>query len=210
MDGADLRRQVAMEVARMTHVRRQHAQDILAHHAAVVEPKGRQPQPFMPDLAGRGVVGAVGRAADIAVMRPVDRPEYQLIAVENRHEGGDIRQMAAAEIRIVEQEHVARMHVVAEELDDRFGRPGQRPDMDGDMFGLRHQDTVGAADRGREVAARIQDLRIGGPQHGLAHLLDDGAEPVLNDGDGDRVDGVRGLWVGICTVVHLVSFAARP
>src|SRR5439155_13996076 len=35
---------------------------------------------------------------------------------------------------------------------------------------------------------RVQDLRIGGPEHRLAHLLDDRFEPVLDDGHGDAVE----------------------
>ena len=98
--------------------------------------------------------------------------------------------MVAAVVRIVQQEHVARMDVVAEELGDRLRRPGQRADMDRHMLGLRDQPPAQVADRGGEVAAGIEDLRIGGAQHRLAHLLDDGVQPVLHDRDGHRIDGV--------------------
>ena len=72
----------------------------------------------------------------------------------------------------------------------RLRRPGQRADMDRHMLGLRDQPAVEVADRGGEIAAGIEDLRIRGAQHRLAHLLDDGVQPVLHDRDGHRIDGV--------------------
>ena len=68
------------------------------------------------------------------------------------------------------------------------GGVGQRADMDRHVLGLGDQAPVEVADGGREVAARIQDLRVGGAQHRLAHLLDDGVQAMLNDRDGDRID----------------------
>src|SRR5437667_10758269 len=62
--------------------------------------------------------------------------------------------------------------------------------MDRHMLGLGDQPAVEVTDRGREIAARIEDLRIGGAQHCLAHLLDDRQEAMLNDGDGDGIDAV--------------------
>ena len=70
----------------------------------------------------------MGGAADIAVMGADDGPEQALVAVEYRHEDGEIGQMAAAMIGIVEQNHVARRDVL-EPLLDHQRRPGQRADM---------------------------------------------------------------------------------
>src|SRR6202158_1836144 len=62
--------------------------------------------------------------------------------------------------------------------------------MDRHVLGLRDQPAVEVADRGREVAARIEDLRIGGAQHRLAHLLDDRQEAMLDDRCYDRIDTI--------------------
>ena len=51
----------------------------------------------------------MGGAADVALMRAHDGPEQPLVAGEYRHEGGQIGQMAAAVIGIVEQDDVARL-----------------------------------------------------------------------------------------------------
>ena len=111
--------------------------------------------------------------------------------VEHGHEHGDVGQVVAAVIGVVEQEHVAGMDVAGEGLADRAGGEGQRADVHGHVLGLGDEAARGVADAGREIAAGIQDLRIGRAQHGLAHLLDDGVQAVLHDRDGDRVDGRR-------------------
>ena len=81
--------------------------------------------------------------------------------------------MIAAVIGIVEQKNVTLVDVAGEELRQRLCREGQGADMDRHVLGLRDQPAVEIADRGREVAARIEDLRIGGAQHRLAHLFND-------------------------------------
>ena len=129
----------------------------------------------------------MGGAADVALVRAHDGPEQTLAVGENRHEGGQIRQMAAAVIGIVEQDDVARLHVLEPRL-DRERRPGQRADMNRKVIGLRDQTPAGVADRQREIAAGIEDLRIGGAKHRFAHLLYDRTEPVLDDGARDGID----------------------
>src|ERR1700731_1998443 len=50
-----------------------HLEEVAPPLAAMVEPEWRDADAFLPDIGGGGVVGAVRRAADIALMRPVDR-----------------------------------------------------------------------------------------------------------------------------------------
>ena len=82
--GADHGAQVAQEVVRVAHVGRDHLHHVVAHLARVVELQRRDAEPFLPDLRRAGVVGAVGRAADVALVRAVDRPEHQLAARRTR------------------------------------------------------------------------------------------------------------------------------
>ena len=96
--------------------------------------------------------------------------------------------MVVAVIGVVEQVDVARPDRPPKNSCTELRRPGQRADVDRHVLGLRDQPPVGIADRGREVAARVEDLRVGGAQHRLAHLLDDGVQPVLDHRDGDRID----------------------
>ena len=181
-------REIAPEVAGMADVEHDQLVDVLAPHALVVEFQRRDAEAFLEDLGGGGVVGAVRGAADVALVRAVDRPEGKAVAVEHRHERRQVRQVIAAPIGIVEQVDIARTDRALEEIVHGPGRIRQRADVDRHMLGLRDQATLGVAQRGGEVAARIEDLRVGGPQHGLAHLLHDGVQPVLDHGDGDRID----------------------
>ena len=98
--------------------------------------------------------------------------------------------MVVAVIRVVQEVDVAWADPIAEELVHGPDGPGDRAHVDGHMLGLGDQSALGIAERRREVAARVEDLGVRGPEHGLAHLLDDGLQPVLDDGDGDRVDAI--------------------
>src|SRR5207248_3486177 len=96
-----------------------------------------------------------------------------------RHYGYQYRQVIAAVIGVVEEKDVALVNIALKEFGHRAGGKGQRADMDRHMLGLRDQAAVEVADRGREIAARIEDLRIGGAQHRLGHLLDDRDKAVM-------------------------------
>ena len=109
MRRADHRREIAAEVARVAHVQRQHVEQVVAQPAGLVEFDRRDAQALLPDFGGVGIVGAMGGAADVALMRAHDGPEQPPLAgIEDRHERGEVRQMAAAVIGIVQQDHVAR------------------------------------------------------------------------------------------------------
>jgi hypothetical protein len=95
--------------------------------------------------------------------------------------------MIAPVIGVIEQKHVAFVDIVAKKPGYRFGSKGQGPDMDGHVLGLSDQPAVEPANRGREVTARIEDLRIGGAKHRLAHLFDDCQQTMLNDRCDDRI-----------------------
>ena len=91
----------------MADVEHDHLVDVLAPHAPVVEFQRRNAQALLADLGRAGVVGAVRGAADVALVRAVDRPEHEAVAVEDGHERGEVGQMIAAAVGIVEQVDVA-------------------------------------------------------------------------------------------------------
>ena len=186
---ADHGREIAAEVAGMAHIEHDHLVDVLAPLALLVELQRRNADAFLVDLGGAGVVGAVRGAADVALVRAVDRPEGKTVVVEDRDEGREVRQMIAAPVGVVEQVDVTGADRAFEKLMHRLGRKRQSADVDRHMLRLRDQATLGIAQRGREIAAGVQDLRVGRAQHGLAHLLDDGAKSMLDHGDGDRING---------------------
>src|SRR5438445_9351019 len=128
MRRAQHRSEVAAKLTRVSDVQRQQIEQILARPTGLVKPDRRDAYPLLPDFGRGGVVGAMRRTADIALMGADDGPEQALLAIENWHEDRQVRQMAAAMIGIVEQDHVARANVAKAFL-DRQRRPRQRADM---------------------------------------------------------------------------------
>ena len=118
---ADLGREVPQEVAGVADIDLEHPHDVLAELAPVVEAKRGDPEALLPDLGGGRVVGSVGGPADVRVVGAVQGPEQEPIACEHRQTGGQIREVAPPVVGIVQQEHVARVDVVAERLQGREG-----------------------------------------------------------------------------------------
>ena len=133
----------------------------------------------------------MGPPADVAVMGPVDREEKQGPVAEHRVDRRDVRQVAAAEVGVVQDEKVALVDVVAEVRAHRFDRGRQGADMHGDPLALRHELSRRVQDRGREVPAGVQDLRHGGADHDVRHLAGDRFQAVAHDRMGNRVRRVR-------------------
>ena len=113
---ADHGREIAAEVAGMAHIEHDHLVDVLAPLALLVELQRRNADAFLEDLGRAGVVGSVRGAADVALVRAVDRPEHQPVAVEDGHERRQVRQMIAAPVGVVQQVDVARPDPPLEEL----------------------------------------------------------------------------------------------
>jgi hypothetical protein len=189
------RGEVAAEVARVAHIGDQHVEEIVLLHAAPLHAQRRHANALLPDLGRGGVVAAMRGAADVALMRARQQPEGDAPAVEDRLDRGEVGQVAAAVIGVVEQEGVAGRHVRAEARDHRLRRPGHGADMHRNVVGLRDELPFGVGHRHREVAARIEDLRVRGADHRLAHLLDDRGEAAREHRDGDGVDA-RGALGG--------------
>ncbi len=181
------RRQIAAKLSGITNVERQQIAQIVAQAAGFVQLDRRNAQPLLKDFGRAGIVAAMGSAADVALMGANDGPQQPPLTIEDRHEGGEVRQMAAAMIGIVEKDDVARLDILEARFDGER-RPGQRADMNRDVICLRDQATAGIANAEREVAAGIEDLRIRGAKHGFAHFLDDRAETMLDDGSRDGID----------------------
>ena len=181
------RRQIAAEVAPVADIQGQHIKEVVAQTTGLVQPDRRYAQALLPDLGRGRIVTAMSGATDIALMRPRDRPVQSAIAVEDRYKSCHVRQVAPAVIGIIQQDDVARPDIV-ESLLDRQRCPRKGTDMDWNMVGLRNQTAVRITNREREVAAGVEDLRVGCAKHGLAHFRNDRAQPVLNNGACDGID----------------------
>ena len=72
----------------------------------------------MVNLTRRRVVAAIGGPAYVTVVRPVDRIKHQLVIIENRGDDGDVREMTAAKVRIIQDKEISLGDVVAKVVPD--------------------------------------------------------------------------------------------
>src|SRR5882724_12379654 len=117
MRRSDHRREVAAKLSGVANVQRQQVEQIVAQPSRFVELDRRNTQSFLPDLGRAGIIAAMRGAADVALVRANDGPEQPPLAIENRHERGEIRQMTAAMIGVVEENNVAWPDVLEPLLD---------------------------------------------------------------------------------------------
>src|SRR5947208_6944461 len=111
MGRADHGREIAAKFPGIADVQRQQVEQVVAQAAGLGELDRRNAYSLLPDFGGGGIVAAMGRAADIALMGANDGPQEALVAVEDRYECGQVGQMAAAMIGIVQQNDVAPPNV---------------------------------------------------------------------------------------------------
>ena len=185
--GTDLGVEVAEEVLGLPDIGGKHPEEVVTGDAAVVELEGRDADALLEDFVGAGVVAAVGAASDVAVVGAVDAVEEQSPFVKDGADDGDVGEVAAAEIGVVEDEEVSFVDVVAEVVADGGAGDGEGADVHGDALALGDELAVAVEDGGGEVAAGVEDLGHGGAEHGLGHFLGDGLQAVLDDGEGDGV-----------------------
>ena len=187
---SDHRGEIAAKIATVPNVRGEQRDNVVTTNASVVELQRRDADALLPDLRRAGIVCAVRRASDVALVRAVDRPEEEFTAVEHRHERGHVRQMIAAMIWIVEQKNVAGMDLTAKASDTARAAQGIAPTCTGTCSACAIRRSFRVDQRAGKVTRRVEDLRVCGPQHRLAHLLHDREQAMLHQGGGDRI-GMR-------------------
>src|SRR5262245_42137956 len=98
--------------------------------------------------------------------------------------------MHAAGERVVQDEDVAWVHVVAVLREDGHHRIGNRAKVERDRQALRDHLAVGVTQRGRKIHDVLDHPGVSRPHDDQRHLVDDRAEGVLDQLEGDRVEGV--------------------
>ena len=94
----------------------------------------------------------------------------------------DVRQVdAAPAVRVVEDEHVARLEAFAVRGDHVADRRRERPEVKGDAQPLRDQLAAGVEDPGRVVERVADRRRVGGPGDDQGHLVGHRAQRVADD-----------------------------
>ena len=129
-------------------------------------------------------LGRVGRhrrrdhPADVGVVGARRGPAEPLAFDVDRRDERDVRQVRAAEERVVEHPHVAGLDVVCAHGRDRRR---ERAEVDGNVLGLDHEPAVGVEQRGRAVAPLLDVGRQRAVDQRGAHLLRDPAQRADRD-----------------------------
>ena len=183
--GRDLGAQVAAALGRGSDIGEDHVLHIAVDRPAPVDAHRRQAQPLAIDVRHRAVASRRG-AADI---RPVGAhaAEAEQRAV---HKGGrddvHVRQVRAAEIGVVVDEHVAGFDILPGPH-HRAHRIGHRTQVDRQVRALGHHIAPVVEDAAGIVPRHLEDRRIGGLGEHHLHLLGDRIEAVLDDLEGGGV-----------------------
>ena len=164
-------------------------EDFLVHHAALEQLHRRQAQSFLLRFGGMRREAARHHAADVRPVAGIGEPREQLALVEKRFDEAHVHQMRAAEIRVVDDEHVAGL--------DAFRALYHR--LGGELHGAdEHRQAQFALRDQRAVVAVVNAV---GTVHGLGdhrrkrraterqvHFVADLVEAVLDHGQGDGVE----------------------
>ena len=162
---------------------------------ALLEELGRAGEGAGGHAADVGVVGAVGDEADegLAAAAAGVHPSISLRTngtLRRREDGGDegdVVEVRAAEVGVVEGDDVAGGEVEA--LEGGGDGSGHGAEVDGDVGGLRDHVAVGVKEGAGVVLALLDVRGEAGAAEGDAHLLGDGGEEVLEDLEGYGVYG---------------------
>ena len=173
----------------------------VVHHAGIAQLQRRQAQAFLVDFRRVGRHRAGRHAAHVLVVRHRGAEGDQPALVHDRLHHGDVGQMRAAGVGIVEQEGVVRMHALGgKSVDDLAQHRDQRRQVDRDGAGLRQGLSVKSEQTGRRIQSFLDDRRERAAQQRRLHLVGDAFEFVPRHFDGDRIElGSRGVSHGLRT-----------
>jgi hypothetical protein len=153
-----LRAEVAGDLTGAAEVRADHREEVPVDLAVLHEPHRRDDQPLLVDLA-RHPDAPRGAAPHVDVVRDVRHVAEERSLVEDGSDQGDVVQVHAAQVRVVDEDAVARGEVIGP-----VGRDGSRHDVGqraqvrrlGEGLGDRAQ--VAVEERAGEIAAGL-DVR---------------------------------------------------
>ncbi len=128
--------------------------------AAVDDLQERVARAFAVHVFGHGVVAARDGPAGVAVMALNGGHEEQgTLVVEHRSEDVEVREMAAAVVRVIGDDHITGLQLVAEKIDGEADREGAGQHELGDADRERGQAAFGVEDRGVALVGLVQDRR---------------------------------------------------
>ncbi len=195
LTGADQGVEVALLVAARAHVGENEIDHVGARLAAVPNLDRRNAQALGVDFRRVRIVAGGDGAADIGQMTLADGPVAQLALVEDRLVHAHVDGVAAAEGRIVVQDQVAFMDVVAEIARHRLHRRNERTEMNGNVLPLQDHLRHMIEQSRRIIVRQIEDARSRGLLQRQRHLALRRLENAADHRQGDRID--RGLGCGL-------------
>ena len=195
----DLRFEVALAFLRRAHIEQDEVEHLAVELAAAHDADRRNANAFLEYL-GRRAHGAGKGAAHIRMMRAVGDVEGRFgrrVGEEDGQNHGDVRKVSAAGVGVVEDGDVAGREVDCG--DGGRNRHGHGAEMHGHMVAHGDDTRPAVEDCAGVVAAFFDVGRERGAAQGCAHLLGDGVDGALEDGEFDWIDdGVRGHGVWSC------------
>ena len=188
LGGSDLGAQVADEAGEP--VVGPHGQDdVPALVPAVDDLQQRVARALAVHVLGHGVVAARHGPAGVAVvaLNGGDQEQFAFV-VEHRGEDVEVREMAAAVVRVVGDDHVAGLQLVAEEVDGEADGKGARQHELGDADRECGQPALGVEDRGVPLVGLVQDRRRRRAGHVGRHFEADRLHGRSDDLCCDEID----------------------
>ena len=175
----------------------------LAHLAPRDETPVVDEHALLLDPGAEGGHGAGRDAADLRVVPAGGHVEQDVLGVpgerslpEHGGDHGDVGQVRAAVVGVVEHEDVARLHGPRVAADDHLDALAHRAQVHRHVRGVGDQLARRVEDRAGEVEALLDVDRVRGALQPDAHLLGHGHEEVVEDLQHDRVGG--GAGAGSC------------
>ncbi len=155
----------------------------LAETAVLDEQPVVEEDALLVDGAAARGHGAGGDAADLGVVAARGDVEQDplTLRVEDRGDDGDVGEMGAAVVRVVDGVRVTRPHAGAAPADDLLDAGAHRSQVDGDVRGVGDEVAVRVEERAGEVEAFLDVDGLGGGLQSGAHLFGDRHEEVVED-----------------------------
>ena len=162
--------------------------DVLAEGAGGVEADGGDEDGFLEVFGGGRVVVARHGAAEVMPVTDAAEPAEDLVAADVGADEADVGQVGPAEVGVVEDEHVA-VRGVGELVDDGLGGERHDADEDGKAGAALDEGCAGGClvDAVAGVVGFGDGGIEGGAEEGRVHLVGDGFEASLEDGEGHGV-----------------------
>ena len=147
-------------------------------------------RPVVDEVDGEAGIGA----ADVEHVRRGAGEADELALVEDRDDDRDVGRVRRADVRIVVQDHVALVDVVAEDADHVLDDLRHRAHEHRRRVGLGEVVALAVEDAGAEVLGLADDRGVGHAVEHARHLLRDRGERAADDAHQDRrrEPGARG------------------